>query len=475
MNDERPIEKLLRRYAKKRRDDAGAPVELHPATRRLLQGEVTRQFRKAAPGDARASFTQMMKGWLPRLAWAVPLLVLVAVGLWSLLDRPETKQLALGPAPNETAAAAPESQVLSPKPKAAVVPVADARLQTSDSGLSSASVPVRSLNQLATAPADQDAKQALAFAAAPNKPVASLVGAAEQKGEEARDGYNELAQADKFGVASSAARARARFAEASSANRVNTLPADPRTGSDASLQTNRSITGVYAANQKKLNESTARSFDAPALESAAHLRDTPGTAASLKRIDRLEREQAQTYSQSFANLVPEPLKQKTAKVIVPPPLSPVLANFRVEQTGRQLRVVDSDGSTYVGETDGPPEFWGDVGGKKDQAVQSFKRDGKISQLPAAASAPSQQVQNNFYRVVGTNRTLNQAVEFTWSYAELTNAPVLAQAEKIGAELTKDARKLPTQFPVQLQNAFITGRAQFGNGKEIEINAVPVTP
>ena len=44
MNDERPIEKLLRRYARKRHDEAGTPLELHPATRRLLQGEVSRQF-----------------------------------------------------------------------------------------------------------------------------------------------------------------------------------------------------------------------------------------------------------------------------------------------------------------------------------------------------------------------------------------------------------------------------------------------
>ena len=43
---ERPIEKLLRAAAKKRRDEAGAPFELHPADRRLLQGEVARKFAK---------------------------------------------------------------------------------------------------------------------------------------------------------------------------------------------------------------------------------------------------------------------------------------------------------------------------------------------------------------------------------------------------------------------------------------------
>src|SRR5712664_2452194 len=38
----RKMDELLKSYAKKRREDAGAPLELHPATRRLLQSEVAR-------------------------------------------------------------------------------------------------------------------------------------------------------------------------------------------------------------------------------------------------------------------------------------------------------------------------------------------------------------------------------------------------------------------------------------------------
>ena len=49
MEPERKIEKLLRAYAKKRRAQAGDPLTLHPATRRMLQDEVAR--RKAKPGD----------------------------------------------------------------------------------------------------------------------------------------------------------------------------------------------------------------------------------------------------------------------------------------------------------------------------------------------------------------------------------------------------------------------------------------
>ena len=55
MEPERKIEKLLRAYAKKRRAQAGDPLKLHPATRRLLQGEIARNAPK--PDDEDASLT----------------------------------------------------------------------------------------------------------------------------------------------------------------------------------------------------------------------------------------------------------------------------------------------------------------------------------------------------------------------------------------------------------------------------------
>ena len=50
MEPERQIEKILRTYAKKRSAEAGAPLELHPASRRLLQDEVGRRAQKSG-GD----------------------------------------------------------------------------------------------------------------------------------------------------------------------------------------------------------------------------------------------------------------------------------------------------------------------------------------------------------------------------------------------------------------------------------------
>src|SRR5437879_5380813 len=77
MEPEWPIERALRDYAKKRREEAGAPLELHAATRRLLQGEVARQFGKS--GRAPRTFLQVILASWPKLAWGVGIVGLMAV------------------------------------------------------------------------------------------------------------------------------------------------------------------------------------------------------------------------------------------------------------------------------------------------------------------------------------------------------------------------------------------------------------
>ena len=101
MNEERPIEKLLRRYAKKRRDEAGPARELHPATRRMLQSEVERQFPKPASKE-RSAFDEFMAEFARRWIYAVGvfavLLVAVAVLLPSLSKAKNKTRLAQGDA-----------------------------------------------------------------------------------------------------------------------------------------------------------------------------------------------------------------------------------------------------------------------------------------------------------------------------------------------------------------------------------------
>src|SRR5436190_9784425 len=83
MEPERQIEKVLRTFAKKRREQAGPPFELHPADRRLLQGEVARQ--KSKPRDERNFFLTWLALVRPRLSFILCVLAISAVGLWFVL------------------------------------------------------------------------------------------------------------------------------------------------------------------------------------------------------------------------------------------------------------------------------------------------------------------------------------------------------------------------------------------------------
>ena len=72
-------EKRLKAFARLRREEAGDAFEMHPATRKLLQGEVARVYgRPAPPAAARA---RLFFGWRPRLWVAEAFVVVLLVGV----------------------------------------------------------------------------------------------------------------------------------------------------------------------------------------------------------------------------------------------------------------------------------------------------------------------------------------------------------------------------------------------------------
>ena len=74
------MEDLLKAYARKRREEAGGPFVLHPATRRLLQAEVG-QGRPKATGVPPSLLEMLMRSW-PRLAFATSVVVAVGLIIW---------------------------------------------------------------------------------------------------------------------------------------------------------------------------------------------------------------------------------------------------------------------------------------------------------------------------------------------------------------------------------------------------------
>jgi hypothetical protein len=172
--------------------------------------------------------------------------------------------------------------------------------------------------------------------------------------------------------------------------------------------------------------------------------------------------------------------------IAPLQALPVLSNFQVQQNGNALRIVDQDGSVYVGSwrlasrnTDnGATEKWGLQNSDKQGKVQTPQ----TSAPPAMALADNlQAAQNYFFRVHGMNRTLKQSVVFTGSlladYALSENVQqsfggVVTGAYKNEQQVKTDLTNPTTQLP--WSNMRITGTAIINRTNHLEVNAAPVT-
>lgn len=143
---------------------------------------------------------------------------------------------------------------------------------------------------------------------------------------------------------------------------------------------------------------------------------------------------------------------------------PVLTAFRLEQQGNELRVVDRDGSVYRGSLEV-------AASASSPAALERRRTSSLGTTRSAAnvgtvapSAPGQAPEQQYlFKVVGTNRSLNQKVVFTGNLIENT----------AGLATSNQATQVRQQVPVQmlLNNVRISGKAQVGS-QEIPIHAVP---
>src|SRR5437870_3740165 len=87
---DKKIEELVKAFAKKRRDEAGAPFELHPASRKLLQSEVARRWPKGRSQSP--SFLQLLMNFWPRLAFSGALLLAIGTVIWVTNSGPNAEQ-----------------------------------------------------------------------------------------------------------------------------------------------------------------------------------------------------------------------------------------------------------------------------------------------------------------------------------------------------------------------------------------------
>ena len=470
MNDERPIEKLLRRYAKKRRDEAGDPLSLHPATRRLLQGEVARQYPKASR-EGRSSTTGFLALWAQKWAFALGVLVVLAVTAVVLVptfkSSPEAEFLAQKKTSEDIAVRESVAPVSAPAP--------------AETQLSIVTLADRPQNQPAPEPAGggnlsprRDDSANRSYALTNGVAAGSLSRFADAKSD--ADSYRDAQESKQvlLGV---------NLDSAAPATRSLSVPSRSRPAGETKLADSLATSGnapldrndaVVAAD--RFNESRQPATPSPLAAAAPSVSSRVQDKSFVARGGEVEKDAERFYSQSFANVAPEELRAKAAKVKSESPVIPVLSKFQVQQVGDQLRVIDGDGSTYLGEVNKNIAAAGAGTDDKETTTLAFETAKRPAPgFAGGVTANQQATQNYFWRVEGTNRTLNQNVVFTWNFVSTTNISATTQLNAASGVLNQNAATLPSQFPALLNNSIINGRAQLGRAQQIEVNAVPVKP
>lgn len=418
MESERPIEKLLRQTAHRRQAQAGERFELHPADRRALQAEVARHY--PAPPARTAGWPSWLQVW-PRLVWAVGLLVVLGIIVWGLLpDRsPQDADLTLAQAPLH------EPEGLAPPPSVSVSPPPSVASGTP------AAMPARSPETPERAAANR--RQAHE----PHPPLA----APEARSESAKP----------------AALAEAYFARREAGALATPPPPAPLPGRS-------SYADALATDAHSLGKTAALPPPSPA----------PAASAPEEAVVRSSRTRLKPQTQPAKTLWVRPKAEADPKA--PPQTAAdslaILSAFSVEQSGNEIRVVDHDGSVYVGSLSEPL-----TSPVLADATSRDRRLGAAEASPAPGArrgstgyAPTQTPDSLWrFRVAGTNLTLKQPVVFSWNF--VTNAVPRVSATRspaapaAGVQWKQEGAS--PEAPLR-----ISGLVILENGQVIPINAAP---
>jgi hypothetical protein len=453
MPNERRIEKLLRAFAKKRKADAGAPLEMHPATRRLLQDEVARGAKKSRRKDV--SLWQMLFG-TPRRAFAVcalmSLIISGSVFVTTMKKSGSTADLAknqmtrqrelLRPAP------AVQPMVLGDIPASTPTPPTEAER--------------KDLKE------DEDRSAALNWASnvngtmvasAGSSPKSSVSGLAQDKVENAVLPPTSVTDAAQFKapVTSSGSVAANRsetsdFAGASALDGHGELAED----SKILLTSTNGVQNFYADVWSAGFQNTNKSNGQLAMQKFYRAR----------QVDALKDDEKKT-----GNLGLQGKKRSAGQV---------LDSFSIQQDGNKITVVDSDGSQYIGTMDtrtlgmvaptGTATFGsaGGGGGGFGGTVASRRAPVTVAagavNVEAITATPGQ---NYFFTVVGTNVSLNRLVVFSGNLVPMTNLIRLNDEMMTNAVISDVNGQQPL-----LQNFRVEGRAIVGKKTGVKIEATP---
>jgi hypothetical protein len=452
MEPERPIEKLLRAFAKKRREQSGAPMELHSSRRQQLQKEIER--RTSAPSGG-GWFSRFLIGFRPRLAFAICFVGLLIMGLMFLpnLKHPRPSRLASADMSRDKFVRAEKTApVLQPPPVSAVAPAAGERRQATQEKRPAVS---GSLSMAPTPPESASANRQLATPAAETPKRANVLN-------------NEIAPTEAstgVTVASTPPASKETFTfkadDDSVAKSFVGAPALSKDAASRSLSAAPPMTHVFdsATNVTMFaaNDEAAKKLNIQKQSVAV----APTGAAYFNRLKSEAPVAIQPVSQVFNRSDLLAARRRATETVNGS--SPVLLSFRVEQTGNTMRVVDSDGSVYTGAVQ--------VAQQASTTRATPPKNAPALAQAARTPAPSQAAQNYFFRVAGTNHNLKQNVIFSGNFVPLTNDSAVMGSGNIGG-LGGATRVTELPTDLHLSNSQISGTAVIGDQKGIQVIATP---
>jgi hypothetical protein len=460
MDQERPIEKLLRGAAKDRLEQAGESFPLHPATRRLLQSEVARRYPKPA--------AESISGWnwrnpWPRFAWAGGICAVLALALWSVLpERPApTSQLAME-----------RFNSLERTELPALQPEESARADTDYArsyGLMNEDMASRKLIM-----PEESGDVAALKSAAPLAKVAPIQRGVEVVGDDVRSGP--------------------------APDRTLGLAGAPATAASRNLTPDETTERFLQARRKESGESGTFNYgyfsQAPAQalgRAEARANETSPMAEGRVAASQPASPDASPYARRKpvfgAPSAAESVKRADDT-------TQVLENFQVNRRGNEVLVVDNDGSVYRGAVQAqetlkssPSEVsagamalasgGGNVIDQRDAALLARTRSAvtaeKVEDAPIIAApekpqlgiplADTQEEAFLNFAVTGTNKTLNRKVEFAGKLFSNT----ISNATSNTLDQSQAGR------PLLLYDNQIMGRVTVEGMPPIEVNASQIAP
>jgi hypothetical protein len=510
---EQKIEEQLEAFARRRRREAGAEFAIPRGTRDRLQEEVARRYSTAASSasDPMPSSSWVKLPW-PRLALGglvvFGILWLCVLVLWQEIHSPALEQLAMRtqPATPDPGAVRQEQEQeqdvkenLAPHPRSSTVVLEEEEprqesLRRSLSGGGEEKATSHRGVRLAKKLAEEDqtllreGREAslalLAHSEVENARVEepgplqngfSLQPAGSPPGERSfglSPAVPESAPAasDSLGVAPTDSTSQTSSTASPRVPVEGIVRARNRAvGQPVPGQSNPTVPALETASAGvELRSGTSRKAD-PALTAGKEAQDPNSNAFYFSTYP--DQDQNRLGSQRFTQ-VPNHYRRNFNS----PPRPRVLNEFQAQQIGQRLLITDYDGSTYQGSVQEAAELPGSggFGGGGNLQRPLLRSQESLSRQQAGAASGASAFSNAlFFRVSGTNRTLNQRVVFEGNYLPVRNfSPAAAGQAGVHDAYMKSGVAANSSL---LSLGRIEGKATIGGTNHVPIEALPVSP